>query len=148
MSEKSAQAATELGPVAQLLTHYADGSDVAIAAATKLTLEMITETATWFDGLGDPRAAEKVRQAWIGLVRKGIGGEEAEAFDRRWEATFVKSNAKAVAEARRAELESRNGKAEACGRASGRNQACAKPAPAGIREVTRSSEGTARRERA
>jgi hypothetical protein len=98
MSEKSAQAATELGPVAQLLTHYADGSDAAIAAATTLTLEMIAETATWFDGKGDPRApeaAEKVRQAWIGFVRKGIGGEEAEAFDRRWEATFAKSNAKA-----------------------------------------------------
>jgi hypothetical protein len=113
MSEKSAQAATELGPVAQLLTHYADGSDAAIAAATTLTLEMIAETATWFDGKGDPRApeaAEKVRQAWIGFVRKGIGGEEAEAFDRRWEATFAKSNAKAVAEARRAELEAATAK--------------------------------------
>src|SRR5271156_6647859 len=57
MSDKLAQAATELGPVAQLLTHYAEGSDAAIAEATKLTLGMITETATWFDGKGDPRAA-------------------------------------------------------------------------------------------
>src|ERR1700722_19020569 len=93
MSEKSAQAATELGPVAQLLAHYAEGSDAAIAAATKLTLGMIAETATWFDGLGDPRAAEKVRQAWIGLVRKGIGGEEAEAFDQRWAVAFEKARA-------------------------------------------------------
>ena len=113
MSNKQAQAATELGPVAQLLALYADGSDAAIASATKLTLEMIGETATSFDGKGDPRApeaAEKVRQAWIGLVRKG---EEAEAFDRRWEATFVKSNAKAVAEARRAELEAATAKPKA-----------------------------------
>ena len=87
-------------PVERLLTHYADGSDAAVADATKLTLEMITETATWFDGKGDPRApegAEKVWQAWIGLVRKGIGGEEAEAFDRRWVAAFAKASAAAIA---------------------------------------------------
>ena len=47
--------------------------------------------------MGDPRApeaAEKVRQAWIGLVRKGIGGEEAEEFDQRWAVAFEKARAK------------------------------------------------------
>ena len=57
MSEKSAQAATELGPVAQLLTHYADGSDAAIAAATKLTLEMITENRNVVRRHGRPPGA-------------------------------------------------------------------------------------------
>ena len=107
MSEAARIAQAEVGPATSLVALYADGSDEAVVTAGKLTLDMIAETATWFDGKGDPRApeaAEKVRRASLALVRKGIGPEDAEAFDRRWEAAFAKASAKVVAEARKAEL--------------------------------------------
>ena len=94
MSEAVRVANEELGPVAQLLAFYADGSDAAIAGATKLTLGMIAETAEWFDGRGDPRApeaAEKVRGAWINHIRRAGAELDAEDFDQRWAAAFAKA---------------------------------------------------------
>lgn len=107
--------AVEDRPVERLLALYAKGDDGAIAEATKLTLEIITETATWFDGKGDPRApeaAEKVRQAWLGLVRKGIGEEDAEEFDQRWAIAFEKARAKPEPEAERPEKDVAQAEAE------------------------------------
>jgi hypothetical protein len=83
----------KLGPATQLVALYADGSDDAVVAAGKLTLEMIAETATWFDGKGDPRApeaAEKVRAWWLNQVRIA-DGEDAEELEERWAIAFAKA---------------------------------------------------------
>lgn len=103
-------ASEELGPAGLLVSLYADGSDAAMAAATNLTLEMIAETAEWFDGRGlGPEAAEKVRAGWLNQIRLAGADAEAEAFDRRWAAAFEKERAElkaAIAErAERAEPE-------------------------------------------
>ena len=58
MSEAARVAQAEAGPATQLVAFYADGSDEAVVAPGKLSLEMIAETATWFDGKGDPHGPE------------------------------------------------------------------------------------------
>ena len=86
-------AQAELGPATKLIALYADGSDEAVVAAGKLTLGMIAETATWFDGKGDPRApeaAEKVRAWWLNQVRIA-DGEDAEELEERWAIAFAKA---------------------------------------------------------
>ena len=78
----------------RLLALYADGSDVAIAEAEKLTLEMIAESATWLEVSDESaRLSEIVRQWWVAKVREGIGGEEAEEFEQRWASAFEKARA-------------------------------------------------------
>jgi hypothetical protein len=85
----------EPGPSTQLLALYAkaDAEPDALAKAEKLTLEMIAETAGWFE-MGDAqadRAAEVVRQWWIARVREGVGEEEAEEFEQRWALAFERA---------------------------------------------------------
>ena len=97
MSEAVRVAKAELGPATQLVALYADGSDEAVVAAGKLTLEMIPETAEWFDGKGDPRAgeaAERVRVWWLNQVRIGADPEDAEELEERWAVAFEKARAK------------------------------------------------------
>lgn len=98
MSEaaKVAQAA-EVGPATRLVALYADGSDEAVVAAGKLSLEMIAETATWLDGKAHPQGpvvAEKVRSWWLKRVRIGADGEDAEELEQRWAIAFEKAKAK------------------------------------------------------
>jgi hypothetical protein len=95
MTETVVAVAQENGPASALLALHADGSDAAIAEAEKLTLGMISETASWLE-MGDAetdRAAEMVRLWWIAHVREGIGGEEAEEFDQRWAVAFREAEA-------------------------------------------------------
>ena len=66
MTEAARVAQAELGPATSLVAFYADGSDEAVVAAGKLTLEMIAETAEWFDGKGDPRAPEAAEKVPAG----------------------------------------------------------------------------------
>ena len=94
MTEAARAAQAELGPATQLVALYADGTDEAVVAAGKLTLEMIAETAEWFDGKGDPRAAERVRVWWLNQVRIGADPEDAEELEERWAIAFAKARAK------------------------------------------------------
>ena len=96
MSEAARVAQAEVGPATQLVAFYADGSDEAVVAAGKLSLEMIAETATWFDGNHDPHgpeAAEKVRVWWLNQVRIGADPEDAEELEQRWAIAFEKAKA-------------------------------------------------------
>jgi hypothetical protein len=104
-----APAGSEAGQASQLLALYAEGTDEGVIAAGKLTLAMIAETATWFDGKGDargPRAAEKVRAGLINQIRKQSGAKkDAEDFDRRWELAFAQAQRAAILAERKAEAE-------------------------------------------
>ena len=94
MSEAARVAQAEAGPATQLVAFYADGSDEAVVAPGKLSLEMIAETATWFDGKGDPHgpeAAEKIRVWWLNQVRIGADPEDAEELEQRWAIAFEKA---------------------------------------------------------
>jgi hypothetical protein len=94
MSEAVRVAKAEPGPATRLLAFYADDTDEAVVAAGKLTLEMIAETATWFDGQGNPRgaeAAEKVRAWWLNQVRIRADEEDAGELEARWAVAFEKA---------------------------------------------------------
>jgi hypothetical protein len=113
MIDAVVQATPQAGPAERLLAFYAQAQAspeteaASIAAADKLTFEMIGETARWrkaglragaakliLDGEARPVrdlvwGAESVRSWWLDQVKKLCGEREAEEFKVRWEKAFA-----------------------------------------------------------
>jgi putative DNA primase/helicase len=130
MIEVQVRPEPQAGPAEKLLALYAQAQAspeteaASIAAADKLTFEMIGETARWrkaglragdakviLDGEARPVrdfvwGAESVRDWWLSKVKQLCGEREAEEFKVRWEKAFAEG-APSFAEKLNAELAER-----------------------------------------